>query len=313
MNALGRKREPFYFMVSFEKSPTTICLPEDMPAHGLMVDFPNIKTPYSVENHDPVYLDRFPMDYQEYALMFRGVMEEIEYGNSFLLNLTCATPIRTGHDLLSIFRKSEAKYKIHQEGQFVCFSPEPFVRIKDDIIVTYPMKGTIDLRIKNARDTLMNDSKELAEHYTIVDLLRNDLASVAKDVEVNKFRYLEEVLTGKGRILQTSSQISASLDKNWPDRFGDIFDKLLPAGSVSGAPKEKTVEIIEQVEKDKRGYYTGVAGYFDGSELDSCVMIRFIEKRDGKLYYRSGGGITGMSDCRSEYYEMIKKIYVPVI
>ena len=312
MNALGQMRQPFFFIIAFEKSPAIICLPEDMPAHNLRVDFPSIKTQYSIENHYPVYLDSYPLNYEEYELMFQEVMDEIKYGNSFLLNLTCSTPVKTGHSLLSIFRKSEAKYKIHQEGQFVCFSPEPFVRIQNNSIATYPMKGTIDPKIKNAREKLLNNPKELAEHYTIVDLLRNDLASVASDVKVNNFRYMEEVMTGKGRILQTSSQISAKLSQDWPDQLGDVFDRLLPAGSVSGAPKEKTVEIIKQVEKDKRGFYTGVAGYFDGSDLDSCVMIRFIEEKNGQLNYRSGGGITSMSDCKSEYDEMIKKIYVPV-
>jgi para-aminobenzoate synthetase component 1 len=87
---------------------------------------------------------------------------------------------------------------------------------------------------------------------------------------------------------------------------------LLPAGSVSGAPKPKTLEIIKEIEEENRGYYTGVFGYYNGSELDSGVMIRFIENRAGKYFYRSGGGITTQSIVESEYQEAIDKVYVPV-
>ncbi len=96
------------------------------------------------------------------------------------------------------------------------------------------------------------------------------------------------------------------------NQLGDILLKLLPAGSVSGAPKPRTLEIIKEVEEERRGYYTGVFGYFDGSVLDSGVMIRFIENTAGKFFYRSGGGITTQSVVESEYQEVIDKVYVPV-
>jgi len=88
--------------------------------------------------------------------------------------------------------------------------------------------------------------------------------------------------------------------------------KLLPAGSVSGAPKPKTLEIIKEVETEERGYYAGVFGYYNGKELDSGVMIRFIEKKEDKYFYRSGGGITTQSVVELEYQEVIDKVYVPV-
>ena len=91
-----------------------------------------------------------------------------------------------------------------------------------------------------------------------------------------------------------------------------FFFSLLPAGSVSGAPKPKTIAIIREAEKESRGYYTGVFGYFDGHELNSGVMIRFIEKQGNTYYYRSGGGITTQSDALTEYQETISKVYVPV-
>ena len=87
---------------------------------------------------------------------------------------------------------------------------------------------------------------------------------------------------------------------------------MLPAGSVTGAPKKQTVAIIRESENYERGWYTGVFGVFDGKSLDSAVMIRYIEKDSGKFCYKSGGGITYMSDPEKEYEELISKIYVPV-
>ena len=91
-----------------------------------------------------------------------------------------------------------------------------------------------------------------------------------------------------------------------------MLKKMLPAGSVTGAPKNKTVEIIQNAETYERGFYTGIAGFFDGMSLDSCVLIRFIEQRNGKFYFKSGGGITAKSEMKSEYEELKQKIYVPL-
>jgi para-aminobenzoate synthetase component 1 len=88
---------------------------------------------------------------------------------------------------------------------------------------------------------------------------------------------------------------------------------LLPAGSISGAPKVKTLEIIKNAENYERGYYTGTAFYFDGDNLDSCVLIRFIEQTEKGWVYKSGGGITIYSDARKEYQEILDKIYVPTL
>jgi para-aminobenzoate synthetase component 1 len=108
--------------------------------------------------------------------------------------------------------------------------------------------------------------------------------------------------------LQVSSEITGELPATYLSGLGDILFKMLPAGSVSGAPKQLTLAIIRQAEQEPRGYYTGVFGYFDGKELDSAVMIRFIEENNGKKYFRSGGGITVFSDPQKEYNEVIDKI-----
>jgi para-aminobenzoate synthetase component 1 len=109
-----------------------------------------------------------------------------------------------------------------------------------------------------------------------------------------------------------SSKITGNLPENYAAKIGDILFSMLPAGSISGAPKKKTVEIIREAENYDRGFYTGIFGFFDGKNLDSCVLIRFIENQNDRLVYKSGGGITFMSRAETEYQEMLKKVYVPV-
>lgn len=230
--------------------------------------------------------------------------------------------------------KEEAQNKAHLKEEnieenltpFVCFSPETFVRIKGGRIYSYPMKGTLDASLPNAEKLLMEDQKEAAEHATIVDLIRNDLSRVAEDVRVDKYRYIDVLHTNKGNILQTSSEISGRLPEDYPHHLGEILDAQLPAGSITGAPKDKTMQIIQEAEGYDRGFYTGIMGIYDQGELNSAVMIRFIEEEVfpsktenrmnyeaiRKLYFKAGGGITSKSDCRKEYEEVIQKIYLPI-
>ena len=174
------------------------------------------------------------------------------------------------------------------------------------------MKGTIDASIPSAAQLLMNDPKEAAEHATIVDLIRNDLSMVANQVSVSRYRYIDTLQTNQGAILQTSSEIQGILPENYPEHLGEIIFRLLPAGSITGAPKKKTMQIIREAETYDRGFYTGIMGYSDGINLDSAVMIRFVEQEGEKMYFKSGGGITCQSDAESEYNEMKQKIYVPI-
>ena len=175
------------------------------------------------------------------------------------------------------------------------------------------MKGTIDAAIPDAEHQLLANEKEFFEHNTIVDLIRNDLSMVSTNVKVTRFRYIDRVRTNRGDLLQLSSEISGELPDGYLDHLGDILFTLLPAGSVTGAPKEKTVGIIRETELYDRGFYTGIFGFFDGHSLTSAVSIRFIEQTPGGLVFKSGGWITALSDAVSEYQEMLKKIYVPVV
>lgn len=250
-----------------------------------------------------------PIPYDEYSRKFTEIRRELMYGNSFLANLTIKTPVETDYTFEEIFSQSNSLYAVTLPGRFVCFSPETFVRIEGGRITSNPMKGTISGEIPNAERIILDDYKERAEHCTIVDFIRSDLSRVATNVRVDSFRYIDSLRTSNGEILQVSSAISGDL---MPSGMGDIIRELLPAGSISGAPKRKTVEILRHAEGESRGYYTGVFGYFDGTRLDSAVMIRYIERcDDGKLYFRSGGGITINSSCESEYQEVLKKVYLP--
>lgn len=257
--------------------------------------------------------EKYPVDYDMYLSAFNKVMEHIKDGNTYLLNLTFPTQIKTNYTLEEILYSSQAKYKLCFNSKFVVFSPETFVQIQNGKISSCPMKGTIDASIENAEKILLNDEKEIAEHNTIVDLIRNDLSIVAKNVKVEKFRYVETVKTSVKTLLQTSSLISGALNDDYIENIGTLIIKLLPAGSVSGAPKKKTVEIIKEVENYSRGFFTGIFGIFDGINLDSAVMIRFIENINNEFYFKSGGGITFMSNPEAEYQEMIDKVYVPII
>src|SRR5690606_11485062 len=143
--------------------------------------------------------------------------------------------------------------------------------IEDGFIFSYPMKGTIDAGIPDAGKIILNDAKETAEHGTIVDLIRNDLSAVADHVEVTRFRYVEEIKTMHKNLLQVSSEIRGRLPEGYESRLGEILMQLLPAGSVSGAPKQKTLEIIAEAEGEPRGYYTGIVGFYDGWKFDSGV------------------------------------------
>jgi para-aminobenzoate synthetase component 1 len=312
MNRLGQEKVPFLFLVDFEMlNPFLIKLNEVNPQEILFSihGFTNANQKAAAER---VMIEKLPGSIADYKRKFDRVLKHLEYGDTFLTNLTVKTEIKLGCTLSDIFHQSKAKYKLLFKNQFLVFSPETFIQIKAGKIYAYPMKGTIDASIVNAKEKILADRKELAEHVTIVDLIRNDLSQVASQVVVSRFRYIEEVRSWEKKLLQVSSEICGHLDQDYANHLGDILLKLLPAGSVSGAPKPKTLEIINEVEEEARGYYTGVFGYFNGSDVDCGVMIRFIENKDGRYFYRSGGGITTQSDVESEYRETIDKVYVPV-
>lgn len=313
MDELSQQKVPFFFIIDFLMENIEIYLESEILNSGLMIDFQNIKKTKGVfATNDEFVLKSFPESKDEYRKGFEFVQKNLSLGNSYLVNYTRKTKIETNLSLEEIFYLSKAKYKLFYKDKFVLFSPETFVEIKDNQIFTHPMKGTIDASLENAVETLKNDTKEKAEHYTVVDLLRNDLSMVADEVQVEEFQRINFIKTKQKDLYAMSSEISGNLKPEFEGKIGSIMKTLLPAGSILGAPKPKTMEIVLESEGYERGWYTGVCGWFDGKNLDSCVMIRFIEKENGILYFKSGGGITHLSKLADEYQEMKNKIYVPV-
>lgn len=380
INQLASQDEPFLFVINYQGDKAFIRLLSGINPEEYLFDFEgrgnlshawketwkegtSEKEIWKEEISETTWQIEPPL-YEDYERSFNIVKSNIMAGNSYLTNLTCRVPVSCNLSLEDIFHRAKGKYKLllrrkrtqaedkaHLKEEnieenltpFVCFSPETFVRIKGGRIYSYPMKGTLDASLPNAEKLLMEDRKEAAEHATIVDLIRNDLSRVAEDVRVDKYRYIDVLHTNKGDILQTSSEISGRLPEDYRQHLGEILDAQLPAGSITGAPKDKTMQIIHEAEGYDRGFYTGIMGIYDHGELNSAVMIRFIEeetspvdfetdgeknfkasegkgdeasegKRDEasrKLYFKAGGGITSKSDCRKEYEEVIQKIYLP--
>ncbi len=372
INRLASQDETFLFVINYQGDKAFIRQLSDINPEECLFDFEgrgnfSDEMKNNSEKIAEISWQIAPPLYEDYERSFDIVKNNIMAGNSYLTNLTCKVPVSCNLSLEDIFNQAKGKYKLllrrkrnqaedkaqqkEEEAQnkadkkeenieeisnpFVCFSPETFVRIKNGRIYSYPMKGTLDASLPDAEKQLMEDRKEAAEHATIVDLIRNDLSRVAEDVRVDKYRYIDVLHTNKGDILQTSSEISGSLPEDYRQHLGEILDAQFPAGSITGAPKDKTMQIIHEAEGYDRGFYTGIMGIYDQGELNSAVMIRFIEeenspvdfeadgeknfkanegkepKESRELYFKAGGGITSKSDCRREYEEVIQKIYLP--
>lgn len=238
----------------------------------------------------------------------QALQHELGDGFSYLVNYCSQTEIRLVEPLISSFAASVAPFTVFFENQFISFSPEAFVSIVNNEIITTPMKGT---GYDDA--ALLADAKEQAEHATIVDLLRNDIGRVATGIQLGRYRYLTGIPQSDGRTLyQTSTEIRGKMPADWRSRIGEWLPLLLPAGSVTGAPKKKTVELIRKYENEPRGFFTGIAAAFDGEHFYSCVLIRYIDLVSTPYKFRSGAGITIYSDPEAEYREILSKVYLPV-
>lgn len=313
MDELSQKKVPFFFMIDFLMENVEIFTENEIEKTGLKIDFKGFKTDINEQEFPrEIIFESFPPSEDSYKKGFDIVQNHLKKGNSYLVNYTCKTEIKTNLSLENLYQISQAKYKVLYPENWMFFSPETFIEIIDNEVFTYPMKGTIDAEIENAADILKNNEKEKAEHYTVVDLLRNDLSMIADDVKLDEFQKIDFLKTRQKNLLAMSSKISGKLKPEFNGKIGSIMKTVLPAGSVLGSPKPKTLEIILEAENYSRGFYTGVCGWFDGENLDSCVIIRFIEKENDKLYFKSGGGITHLSNFADEYQEMKNKIYVPI-
>lgn len=315
MNRLGGSSIPFLFGFDFELENAFLIKNPFMQSEVLF------RSP-GYANYSGMYISSFTneikleigdlMSQADYCKAFETIRHAFERGDSYLCNYTLKTLIRINVSLKELFLRTNSLFGLCYHDDFISFSPERFVKISNGLIYSNPMKGTIDASLPDAENILLQDYKEDCEHNTIVDLIQNDLSKLASNLRLKHFKYIDRLQTSGGELLQMSSEIVGELPDNYLSHLGDIIFSLLPAGSVSGAPKHSSVELIKSVEQQKRGYYTGIFGYFDGKSLDSAVLIRFIEREGEQLFYRSGGGITINSLCEQEYQEMMQKIYIPL-
>ena len=198
--------------------------------------------------------------------------------------------------------------------QVVGASPELLVRVEDGVVTTHPLAGTRPRGATAEEDAriaqeLLGDAKERAEHIMLVDLGRNDIGRVAEpgSVSVDSLMHIERF----SHVMHIVSHVSGRLAKD-RTRF-DAFRSVFPAGTLSGAPKVRAMEIIAELEREKRGIYGGAVGYasFAGS-LDTCIAIRSILFKDGTAYLQAGGGIVYDSDPYLEYVETVNKLGAPM-
>ncbi|MCK9423845.1 MAG: aminodeoxychorismate synthase component I [Bacteroidales bacterium] len=334
INHFAIAAEPFLFAVDFEGELGFVYTPEEATHLGIRYDLEGVTNGSTATIEHSFKFHVTPDCYKTYQQAFDRVMAHLQRGDTYLINLTFPTRIVSDCTPGELYQISRAPFKLYVPGQFIVFSPEIFIRIQDHMICSFPMKGTIDAAIPDADKLLLDDEKEFFEHNTIVDLIRNDLSMVSTGVQVKRFRYLEMIRTNRGDLWQMSSEICGNLPDNYYSHLGELLYTLLPAGSVTGAPKEKTVQIIKETETYQRGFYTGIFGFFDGHSLSSAVAIRYIEiNRENtarilsgsddclnttgndhqEMVFKSGGGITALSDVAKEYQELLKKVYVPLI
>lgn len=308
LNQLGRNRRPCFFILPYDAPfDEGFCYPLDALAPQLAVQMgPYRLGAQPLRAAAPPQLVPDRGDYEQYRHAFEALMHEIGEGNSYLANLCARTPLRGRPDLEQLYAWSQSRFKLLFRDRFVCFSPESFITIRANRLMTHPMKGT--LPCDQPPEQLLKNPKEQAEHTMVVDLLRNDLSQIAKGVRVKRWRYIEQA----GSLWQSSSAIAGQLDRGWPDRLGDLLATLLPAGSISGAPKRSTVAILDRIEGFRRGFFSGVFGIFDGQDLYSAVLIRFVEQASEGAYFKSGGGITADSDPQAEYAELRAKARFPL-
>lgn len=200
-------------------------------------------------------------------------------------------------------------YLHFDEEELMSTSPETLVRLQDGRLTTFPVAGSrprgVDAEEDEALEKdLLQDEKELSEHNMLVDLGRNDLGRISQfgSVEVTKYMMIHRY----SKIMHICSQVEGTI-RDDKDAL-DAVEAVLPAGTLSGAPKIRACEIIEELESMERGVYGGAIGYLDfAGNLDTCIAIRMAVKKDGKVYVQAGGGIVADSVPELEYEESANK------
>jgi para-aminobenzoate synthetase / 4-amino-4-deoxychorismate lyase len=252
----------------------------------------------------------------EYCASILKIKEYIAAGDTYQVNFTDEVLLRTQIPAPIVFQ-SLSKHQSVAYGalmnvaghNILSFSPELFFKIDGRKIVTRPMKGTMPRGLDSAEDAqadlrLQNDEKNRSEHVMIVDLLRNDLGRICTmgSVHAESLFSVEKYET----LLQMTSTVEGTLHPGIS--YYDIFRSMFPSGSVTGAPKIRTMQIIQELERNPRGVYTGAIGFIspNGSSVFN-VAIRTLVMKDGTVRMGVGGGIVADSDPADEYHECLLK------
>jgi para-aminobenzoate synthetase component 1 len=253
---------------------------------------------------------------EEYLSAVKKAKDYIRKGDIYQVNLSQRFEAETGLSGFDIYRRLRkispsyfSAYLDCKDFQILSSSPERFLRLDDNVVVTRPMKGTRPRSKDNSMDKklkkeLLNSTKDKAELIMIVDLERNDLGRVCKydSIKVITLRELEKYST----VYQTTASIVGRLHKE-KDRI-DLLRACFPGGSITGCPKIRAMEIIEELEPTCRSVYTGSLGYLSFSgDIDFNILIRTILKKENKLYFGVGGGIVTDSEPEKEYTETLVK------
>lgn len=253
---------------------------------------------------------------QEYLHAIEKMIRYIEAGDIYIANMTQQLSIESQKEPYEVFRKLRkinpspfGGYLNYGDFQVVSASPERFLKMRNQHIVTRPIKGTRKRgqdkeEDRRLRQELINSEKDKSELLMITDLERNDLNKVCipGSVKVTELFEIEEYAT----VFHLVSTIEGELQEGLT--AADLIGAAFPGGSVTGAPKMRAMEIIDELEKERRGLYTGSMGYFSlNGDCDFNIVIRTAVYRDDKYHLGVGGGITCESDPESEYEEVFQK------
>ncbi len=253
---------------------------------------------------------------EEFCNMVDKAKHHIKEGDIFQIVLSNRLEADYEGSLLNVYRTlrtlNPSPYMFYFAGtdvEVAGASPETLVKLTDGVLYTFPLAGTRPRGRTEEEDMslekdLLSDTKELAEHNMLVDLGRNDIGKISKygSVEVEKLHSIERF----SHVMHIGSTVRGEIREGY-DAF-DAIDSILPAGTLSGAPKIRACQLINDLENNKRGIYGGAIGYIDFTgNLDTCIAIRLAYKKDGKVFVRSGAGIVYDSVPEKEYQECINK------
>jgi len=254
---------------------------------------------------------------EEYINKIKKSQEYMQKGDIFQIIISKRWTLETDEDAFMLYRRlrrlnpSPYLYYLNfGDYQVAGSSPEMLVELRKDKVYTCPIGGTKKRGVNQEEDKiltaeLLEDEKERAEHIMLVDLARNDMAKIAKvgSVEVTRFMDIHYY----SHVMHMESKVEGiKTDKD--DAFS-VLESFLPAGTLSGVPKLRAIEIIDELEEEKRGIYGGAVGYiaFDG-EMDMAIAIRTMVIKEGKVYMQAGAGIIADSDPEKENEESENKV-----